>query len=197
MFTPILLNALTEYGATDVAMSLIEAKGLPSFEYMLQKETTLCEHWSKYWPKTSSKEDGEEEVMTGQDVSHCHPMFGSIVAWLYKYVAGLDLSKAYKGKILFAPQFMDRISEAEAEKMTAKGIASIKYNVSGCLKMQIKVPYGMEGVLRIPVRVCKALYVNNINGEMVKTRRNGDYISAKLFGGEWIACSDVSFGERV
>ena len=65
------------------------------------------------------------------------------------------------------------------------------------LKMQIKVPYGMEGVLRIPVRVCQALYVNNVNGEMVKTRRNGDYIRAKLFVGEWIACSDVSFGERV
>lgn len=191
VLTPALLNLLTEKGAVDVAMALMIARGYPSYEWMLEKETTLCEHWSKYWPKTCSAE-GVEEALSG-DVSHCHPMYGSVVAWLYKHVAGLDLSQAYENKILFAPKFSDEVYEAEAKKKTAYGVAAIKYDSSGgSLKMQVRVPYGMEGEVRIPATVCETFYVSG--AKQLKSRKRGNYIYAKLSGGEWMISSDCSFG---
>jgi len=71
--TPILLDALTENGAVDRACALMEGTDFPSLGFMLANgATTLWESWRK--------EQG----------SHCHPMFGSVCAWFYRVVAGLE-----------------------------------------------------------------------------------------------------------
>ncbi len=193
VLTPVLLDALTLRGETDVAMKLMLQREYPSFAWMLENETTLCEHWSKYWPKISSAE-GEEEVLAG-DVSHCHPMYGSVIAWMYKYVAGLDLSEAYNGKIIFAPRFIECIREASAEKKTTFGVAAIKYDSYGGLKMQLKVPHGMEGEVRLPVHVCKEFFVMGEGKKQLKSRRRGEYVYAKLSGGDWMICLATSFAK--
>ena len=181
---------LTEKGASDVALALLCSTGYPSYDWMLQDDTTLCEHWSKYWPKTSSAE-GVEEALSG-DVSHCHPMYGSVVAWLIKHVAGLDLSHAYENKILFAPKCLNEVYEAEARKQTRYGVAYVKYDSGNGLKMHVRVPYGMEGEVRIPASMYDTFYVSG--KKQIKSRKRGDYIYAKLSGGEWMISSDVSFG---
>lgn len=192
VLTPVLLEALTARGETKLVMDLMLRTEYPSFLWMLQGETTLCEHWSKFWPKTSSAE-GEEEPLTG-DVSHCHPMYGSVVAWMYKHVAGLDLSELCNGKILFAPKFVDLIPEGKARKQTAFGEAAIVYDAYGSLKMQIKVPHGLEGELRIPARICESFYAISEGREQVKSRKRRDYIYVKLSGGDWQISSVPSFG---
>ncbi|MBQ8658788.1 MAG: family 78 glycoside hydrolase catalytic domain [Clostridia bacterium] len=193
VLTPVLLDALTVKGETDLAVKLMSREEYPSFASMLKNETTLCEHWSKYWPKTFST-DSEEEALSG-DVSHCHPMYGSVVAWMYKYVAGLDLSEMYNGKILFAPRFTNYVREATAQKNTAFGVAAIKYEAYGSLKMQIRVPHGIEGEVRLPNDVCERFYAQSEGGKQLKSRKRENYIYAKLSGGEWIISSDVSFGK--
>ncbi len=194
VLTPILLEELTKRGETDVAMDLMLQTEYPSFAYMLQNETTLCEHWSKYWPKTKSSADSEDSALEG-DVSHCHPMFGSVVAWMYKHIAGIDLSKSYKKKIIFQPKFIKNVYAASAQKMTAFGMAAIKYDAYGNLKMQIRVPRGMEGEVRVPIEICETLYANGANGQQLKSRKRGQNTYVKLSGGDWMISSDVSFGK--
>ena len=183
VLTPILLELLTVRGETDIALKLMTREEYPSFAWMLRGDTTLCEHWSKYWPKVTSAE-GVEEVLEG-DVSHCHPMYGSVVAWMYKYVAGLDLSEMYNGKIIYAPKFIGRVQRSSAMKKTAFGDAAIEYNAYGGLKMKIKVPYGVDGELRLPSCKYEEFFAINENGTQLKSRRHGDYIYAKLAGGNW------------
>ena len=194
VLTPMLLEELVKRNETELAIELMTQTKYPSFAYMLENETTLCEHWSKYWPKTKSAADSEDSALEG-DVSHCHPMFGSVVAWMYKHVAGLDLSKVYKKKITFAPKFIHTVYEASAQKMTAFGLAAIKYDACGTLKMQIRVPHGMEGEVRIPIAICETFYVNGTNGQQVKSRKRGEHTYVKLSGGDWMISSDVSFGK--
>jgi hypothetical protein len=81
---------------------------------MLQGETTLSEHWSKRWPDYHIG-NSDEVVKGGRHLSHCHPMFGSVVAWMYKRVAGLDLSGIYQGIVHFAPRFTQQINAASAK----------------------------------------------------------------------------------
>lgn len=192
VFTPLLLDLLTQRGETELAMQLMLRREYPSFAFMLENETTLCEHWSKYWPKISSA-DGEEEVLSG-DVSHCHPMYGSVIAWMYKYVAGLDLSEAYNGKILFAPKFIEQIQESAAEKKTAFGVAAIRYDSYGGFKMQVRVPHGMMGEVRLPTSICEEFYAVGEGEKQFKSRRRGTYVYVKLSGGDWRICLPTSFG---
>lgn len=191
VLTPVLLQALVEHGDSDVAIKLMQQREYPSYAWMLENETTLCEHWSKYWPKTCSVE-GEESTALDGDVSHCHPMYGSVVAWLYKHVAGLDLSRLCEKKILFAPKFTDAIYGAYASKQTKYGKASIEYDACGSMKLRINVPFGVEGEVRLPRSVCETFYV--YGSKQLKSRKRGEYSYVKLTGGEWLISSDITFG---
>ncbi len=184
VLTPVLLELLTVRGETELAFELMNRHEYPSFHFLLGGETTICEHWSKYWPKIKSAED-KEEVLEG-DVSHCHPMFGSVVAWMYKHVAGLDLSESYNGKIIFAPKLLNCILRASASKQTARGLAAIGYDLHGGLKVKVTVPYGMEGELRLPLYACEEFFVKREDGTQLKSRKGKNYVYAKLSGGEWI-----------
>lgn len=192
VMTPILLDVLAKYERWDLAYKILTYKGYPSYFRMLENETTLCEHWSKYWVEVyaNAKEDDSACGLDG-DVSHCHPMFGSVVAWVIKYVAGLDLSCLYKKKILFSPKFIDRIGEAYAKKTTIYGDVLIKYLARDSLKMQIIIPEGLTGEVRIFSSKYSRLYVEG--DEKMQFRRKDGCFSLHLTSGEWWICSDFEF----
>ena len=106
---------------------------------MMHGETTLCEHWNKKWPG-DTRESGE---LVGADVSHCHPMFGSVVSWMYKYIAGLDLSKLCDNQVVIAPKFTAQIQSASASKETKYGKVSVEYCAENSFEMKVVVPYGL------------------------------------------------------
>ena len=79
--TPLLLKVLTENGRADLAYRVMNQRDFPSYGYLADKKNnTLWETWNG---------DGNDE-----GCGHCHPMFGSVVAWFYNSLAGIkpDLS---------------------------------------------------------------------------------------------------------
>lgn len=183
VLTPALLEFLTSVGETDLAFDIMTREEYPSFAWMMKGETTLCEHWSKYWPKTSRAE-GEEEVLTG-DVSHCHPMYGSVVAWLYKHVAGLDLSELYNKTIIYAPKFLDCVQQACASKKTLYGLVAIEYDLRVSKELKVTVPYGLVGEVRLPLQVCEQFLAKHSDGVIVKSSK-AKYSYVTLTAGEWV-----------
>jgi alpha-L-rhamnosidase len=97
--TPLLLNVLTERNRVDIAYRLMDQKDFPSYGYpILQKGATcLWEDW-----------DGRS--------SHCHPMFGSVCAWFYKSLAGINYTPGKPGMQNFtiAPNFIDSLTSCKA-----------------------------------------------------------------------------------
>lgn len=152
VLTPVLLDALTENGQEKLAYQLFTADTAPSFKAMLDGETTLCEHWNKCWP---GKEDCESGEMAGVDVSHCHPMFGSVVSWMYKHVAGLDLTELYLNQVTIRPRFIDFIESASAQKQTKYGKVSVLYSAKNDFSMQIEVPFGLTATVILPEKYLK------------------------------------------
>lgn len=147
--TPVLLDLLSENGYEDVAYKLMARKEFPSFSFMLDGETTLCEHWSKHWP-TYSPDNGKTIIEGGGHVSHCHPVLGGATAWLTETVAGLNLTKLYKKEIIYSPRLTDKVKTAFAEKNTVCGYAFLKYNSENGLAMEITVPKNIKGIIRLP-----------------------------------------------
>ncbi len=147
--TPILLEYLTQNGMEDIAWRMLTRSDYPSYRYMLSGETTVPEHWSKMWPDYFINDT--KYVKGGGDVSHCHPMFGSIVAWMYKSVAGVDLTELPEKTVLYAPKLTRFMDYASGQTQTPYGPASISWQHSGDgFRAEITVPEGLEGIFLCP-----------------------------------------------
>ena len=160
IITPALLDYLSDNGEAELAYKIFTSRGKPSFHSMLKDETTLCENWNKVWPEALYDSDGHV-VETYQVVSHCHPMYGSVVAWMHKHIAGLDLSFLYEKKIIIKPKLISSIRKAEARKMTPYGLASVCYNKGNKFVMNIQVPYGCTAELTISCNDVSGLTLGN------------------------------------
>ncbi len=77
--TPLLLEVLTELNRVDLAYTLMNQRDFPSFGYMIDKGATTI------W-----------ETFQG-DVSHSHPMFGSVTQWFYRHMGGIVPDPANPG----------------------------------------------------------------------------------------------------
>jgi alpha-L-rhamnosidase len=103
--TPHLLFALSDNGHTDVAYRLLLNETYPSWGYMLSKgATTWWERWNG---------DTGDPAMN----SFNHYAFGSVVAWVYRYVAGIDTTPDAPGfhAIVIHPRPGEHMTHARSE----------------------------------------------------------------------------------
>lgn len=149
VMTPKLLDYLFSHNMEEIALKILLNETYPSYAWMLQGETTLSEHWSKKWIDFKV---GDRLIKGGGDLSHCHPMFGSVVDVLYKHLSGLDLSHLYEKKIVFSPKAVGLLESVSASHLLKEGRASISYQnkKEGGFAMDIEIPASWTGVLSFP-----------------------------------------------
>lgn len=190
VLTPVLLEYLTDHGYRDLAWRIMTAKTYPSYFNLMENDTTFSEHWSKKWPDYYFGENGNSRlVQGGGDLSHCHPMYGSVVSWLYERVAGLDLRELYLQKVNIAPCFMDRLDWAKAEKDTAFGKVSVAWNhKDGRYTLTVSVPEGLTAHCHFPA-TCRSL-INTVSNAIYKPDQTGAF-QFDLGAGRWILEEEI------
>ncbi len=184
MLTPVLLGYLTDHGHRDLAWRIMTADSYPSYRYLLSGETTLSEHWSKKWPDYYFGEPGNSRLVKGGgELSHCHPMYGSVNAWLYERVAGLDLSCLCERTVVFCPSFIGFLPWASACKPTPFGTAAISWaDCGGSVTLELTVPEGLTARCRFPA-FCDCLHLTQ-TGAQHAPAPNG-YFDFTLPAGRW------------
>jgi alpha-L-rhamnosidase len=103
--TPFLLFTLADHGRADVAYRLLLNETYPSWGYMLSKgATTWWERWNG---------DTGDPGMN----SYNHYAFGSVMAWVYRSVAGIDTNVGGAGyrEIVIHPRLDPRVTHARGE----------------------------------------------------------------------------------
>ncbi len=152
VLTPILIQYLTEQGLEEIACRMMTADTYPSYFNLMEEDTTFSEHWSKQWPDFYLGEIGNSRLVHGgSDMSHCHPMYGSTVAWLYEKVAGLDLSHMYQKQVYITPYCTGYFERAGADKKTPYGKASVEWERRRHgMKLKLRIPENLTGVVRFP-----------------------------------------------
>jgi alpha-L-rhamnosidase len=106
--TRYLLEVLSRTGNADLAAAIVRETTFPGWGYMLKSgATTLWEHWE----------------LSDNTFSHNHPMFGSISAWFFQWLAGIQPHPQAKGFDRFSirPQPVDGITWVEAEYKSVRG----------------------------------------------------------------------------
>ncbi len=140
--TPFLLFTLADHGRADVAYKLLLTESYPSWGYMLSKgATTWWERWNS---------DSGDPAMN----SFNHYSFGSVMAWVYRAVTGIDTSVTGPGyhQIVIRPQVDSRINEAsgEYESVYGKVTTSWKGTPAGPWTLDITVPPNTTAKVILP-----------------------------------------------
>jgi alpha-L-rhamnosidase len=134
-----LFPLLTRTGDAELGYELATQTSYPSWGYMVEHgATTLWELW----------QDRTGESMN----SHNHPMFGSIGAWFYEALAGINFDDKQPGyrRIRIEPQIVGDLNWAAATIETVRGAVTSKWSRSGeNLRMEVTVPVGSTAEVHV------------------------------------------------
>jgi alpha-L-rhamnosidase len=140
--TPFLLFTLANHGRVDVAYRLLLNETYPSWGYMLSKgATTWWERWNG---------DTGDPAMN----SYNHYAFGSVVAWVYRSVAGIDTDTAAPGykDIMIHPRPDPRITHARGEYDSVYGtvVSDWSGSATGPFKLKVSIPANTTAKVFLP-----------------------------------------------
>jgi alpha-L-rhamnosidase len=141
--TPFLLFTLADHGRSDVAYRLLLNETYPSWGYMLSKgATTWWERWNG---------DTGDPAMN----SYNHYAFGSVIAWAYRYVAGIDTSISAPGfkEIVVHPHVDAQMPSARSEYDSVYGkiVSEWRGTPSGPFSLLLTIPANTSATVYLPV----------------------------------------------
>ena len=145
--TPLLLEILTEMGRVDLAFTIMNQRDFPSFgHYILGKgATTLWEDWH------------------GQS-SHSHPMYGSVIRWFYKVLAGINPDPIHPGfkHIILRPTPCGDLTFVRAEYNSLYGPVKSEWKITkNTFKLDIEIPANTSATVLIPATRSENVSVKN------------------------------------
>ena len=161
--TPFLLFTLSDNGRTDVAYRLLLNDTYPSWGYMLSKgATTWWERWNG---------DTGDPAMN----SYNHYAFGSVMAWVYRYLAGIDTSGSGPGfkEVIVRPRIDARITHARGDYESVHGKITVAWNrpSADAFTLQVTIPANTTAKVYLPAvgggRVTE-------RGKVIQPQREGD-----------------------
>lgn len=177
-----LCPTLSKYGKDKTAYNLLLQRKEPSWIYSIdQGATTIWERWNSY-----TKTNGFGDV--GMN-SFNHYAYGSIVEWMYRYMAGIQPAEPGFKKIKLQPRIDLRKAEelpeneniikwVKASYNSASGLIESEWNNENGLVYNCSVPDNIECELTLPVLGNKAI----IDGE--EKEISGNSFSVKFIGGK-------------
>ncbi len=148
-----LCTTLSKYGKDNMAYTLLMQRNEPSWLYSIdQGATTIWERWNSY-----TKENGFGDV--GMN-SFNHYAYGSVVEWMYRYMAGIEPGTPGFGTVILQPRVDTRTAEelpdgqkrmtyAKASYKSGAGLIESEWHSENGFTYKCTVPVTAE--LRLPI----------------------------------------------
>jgi alpha-L-rhamnosidase len=172
--TPFLLFTLADHGRSDVAYRLLLNDTYPSWGYMLSKgATTWWERWNG---------DTGDPAMN----SYNHYAFGSVIAWVYRYAAGIDTTQDAPGfkEIIIHPHLDSRMTSARAEYDSVYGkiVSDWSGTPAGPFWLKVTIPANTSAKVFLPA-VAGAHVIQD--GSAVETHQENGYYVVQIGSGTY------------
>jgi len=177
--TKYLMEALVTHGKGQVAYQIATQETYPSWGFMLANgATTLWERW---------------ELLTEYGMnSHNHPMMGSVSAWFYKYLAGINTDPRAPGfkRIVIHPYPLGDLTWVRSQYASLYGpIRCAWKHEDNSFTLNITVPVNTTATVYVPAADPKQVaeggrpassaagvkWLRNEGGEAVFEVGSGDY----------------------
>jgi alpha-L-rhamnosidase len=182
------LDTLTKYGRADLAYKLVTQTTYPSWGYMIREgATTLWEKW---------------EYLDGGGInSHNHIMFGTIDAWFYKGLAGINIDPSHPGfqRFIIKPYIVGGLGHVSALLHTIRGLVSSSWQKEkDSLILDVVIPVNSQAKVSVPILGGKApvirenneviyqddAYVSGVSG-ISSGRREDEYVTFEVGSGSY------------
>jgi alpha-L-rhamnosidase len=128
---------LSMYGRSDVAWALATQTTYPSWAEMMKRFNTMCEFWTL-------------------KQSHNHVMMGSIDAWFYKVLAGIQIDEGHPAFEQFTvkPFLANNLDHVSASTKTLRGEIAVEWvkNVND-FELSVDIPFNTTAVVHLPGKI--------------------------------------------
>jgi len=172
--TPFLLFTLADHGRTDVAYRLLLNETYPSWGYMLSKGATT---WWERW----NGDTGDPSMN-----SFNHYAFGSVMAWVYRYLVGIDTAPSGPGfqEIVIHPRLDGRIPKARGQYDSAYGkiVADWNGTPAGPFSLKVTIPANTTAKVYLPAIARRKV---TEGGKAVKVVREGASYVVEIGSGSY------------
>jgi alpha-L-rhamnosidase len=146
--TPYICHILTQYGYHALAVKLLLNDKYPSWLYPVKMgPTTIWERWDGLRPDRSFQTPGMN--------SFNHYAYGTIVDWLYRVVAGIDIDENAPGyrHIIISPNQVKELGKVQASLLTPLGKVSRLWEPGGGqVNFEVVIPANATATIQIPAR---------------------------------------------
>ncbi len=136
--TRFVMEELSRHGHSAAAYALADRKTFPSWGWMLENHaTTLWEHWAK----------------DANTYSHSHPMFGSISAWFFRWLGGIQPAEDAIGfdRILIRPQVVPELKWVKCSHRSIRGLIESNWTATQQgMSYAIVIPPGCTATIELP-----------------------------------------------
>ena len=138
--TKYILEALSKSGNTNSVFEIVNSTHFPGWGFMIdQGATTIWETWKE----------------SDNTYSNCHPMFGSVSEWLFRWLGGIRPDPDHPGfkKFIINPFLPDGLSQLSCSYDSPYGeIVSNWINYGNDKQVfEIRVPEGSVAIVKLPV----------------------------------------------
>ena len=182
--TPYICKALSENGCNDLAYTLLLNQDYPSWLYAVTMgATTIWERWNSVLP------DGK--ISGTQMNSLNHYAYGSIVEWMYRYMAGINPDETNPGfrHIQLTPKPDYRLTYVKASYHAAVGLCESHWEIleDGKLHYNFTIPFNTTASLRLPNAKLEGITVNGtlLKDTSLVTRQDKEDVYIELHSGSF------------
>ena len=172
--TPFLLSVLDEHGRSDIAYDLLLSTTYPSWGYMVEKGATT---WWERW----NGDTGDPSMN-----SYNHYAFGSVMAWVYRRVAGIDADPNAPGfhHILVSPQMNPMLTHAHTAYSSVYGPITTDWTGDSKtgFKVTLTIPANTTATVRLPAGSSGTLMED---GKPLTASREGDAFVTEIGSGTY------------
>jgi len=149
--TKYILETLSESGHSNMIYDVVDSNVYPGWGYMInQGATTIWETWKE----------------SDNTYSNCHPMFGTVSEWFYRWIGGIRPDPAYPGFSRFhlSPNIPAGLDYAKCNYFTPRGEIISKWEKEGPGKVRFDftVPVGSSAMVKIPSERLSDLAITEI-----------------------------------
>ena len=148
------LEALSRNGYTDKVYDIVNSTEFPGWGYMVSRgATTVWETWKE-----------SEDVY-----SNCHPMFGTVTEWFYRWLGGIRPDKEIPGfkSIILGPNFPKGLNSVDCSYNTPNGkVISQWTREKDQIKLHVVIPKNSQATLQLPQGGILSITLDNKNYEL-------------------------------
>jgi alpha-L-rhamnosidase len=139
--TKYILETLSDHASPDLVYQVVNSTIYPGWGYMMDRgATTIWETWKE----------------SDNTYSNCHPMFGSITEWYYRWLGGIRPDPEYPGfkEFVLAPFVPEGLEYVQCsyESPYGKIVSNWKVVKEGVVQYNMKIPEGSKARLILALK---------------------------------------------